>query len=103
MASGIGSIYIQFLDDNMFKQIIKSCTRYLVINFVDFFQVWIYIHISLALLFSGCISLCPLCAHFCHMCVDGLVLKIVRVLKFIVATEINDVETPVIVLGLHLI
>ena len=37
------------------------------------------------------------------MCMYGLVLKIVKVLKFIVATEIGYGETSIFILDLHLL
>ena len=37
------------------------------------------------------------------MCVDGLVLKNTKVLKFIVATEISDGEASAFILGLYLL
>ena len=36
MAAGLRLLDIPFLDENMFKQVIMSCTRDLVINFVIF-------------------------------------------------------------------
>ena len=36
MAAGLRSLYIPFLDRNMFKQVIMFFTRDIVINYVNF-------------------------------------------------------------------
>ena len=36
MADGLRSLDILFLDGEMFKQVIMSCNRYIVIDFKDF-------------------------------------------------------------------
>ena len=38
MAAGLRLLGIQFMDENMFKQVIMSCIRDLVINFVNLLQ-----------------------------------------------------------------
>ena len=50
MAAGLRSLDIPFLDGKMFKQVIMSCTRDLVINFVNFsvgYEVTIKSHLLL--------------------------------------------------------
>ena len=39
MAYGMSLPDIPFFDGNMFKQVIMYCTRYLVIDFVNFLEV----------------------------------------------------------------
>ena len=80
-----------------------SCTWDIFINSVNSCKVCSEIHIALTPLLSGWISQCPQCSHLRRMYVDGLVLKIVKVIKFIVAMVIGDGETSIFILCLHLL
>ena len=101
MAAGMRLLDIPFLDGNMFKQVIMSCTRDIVINFMFFCKIWSDIHISLSPLLYRWISRCPICDHLRHMCVDGMVLKIMKVFRFIDAMEIVDGQAYIFILGLR--
>ena len=48
MAAGLRYLDIPFLYGNMFKQVIMSCNRNIVINVLNFCKVWSDIQISLA-------------------------------------------------------
>ena len=75
MAAGLRLLDIPFLVGNISKQVIMSCTRDIVINFVNFCQVWSYIHTSLAPWLSQLISQCSIWAHLWRMYLVDLVLK----------------------------
>ena len=100
--AGLSSLNILFLDGNMFRQVTISCTIDLVINFMNvFYGMECQPHLKKSLIVCMDCSMSLICSFTVHVCrCDGD--KISDVFKLIVAVEISDDESPVLVLKLNL-
>ena len=69
MDAGPRSIDIPFLDGHMFKQVIMSCTRDIVIHFVNFFKgMELHPHLIRSLIVWMDLLMSPMCSFAAHGC-----------------------------------